>query len=177
MSFVQLKHFPFIRAARSAILMCRALMSGNVDSHWKETLNKRITGLPKLLGFTLKHIKPGSCTATMEIVNEKHMAPNGFLHAGSVVAFADTTAGFGAYASLPEGVHNFTTIELKSNFLGTAREHGSLLRCEAELIHKGKSTQVWDAKVFREDNNQCIALFRCTQMHLYPKDHKTHSTN
>ena len=72
------------------------------------------------------------------------MAPNGFLHAASVIALADTSCGYGCVAYLPQGANGFTTIELKSNFLGTARE--GAIACRAP-VHLGRTTQVWDAVV------------------------------
>jgi uncharacterized protein (TIGR00369 family) len=93
------------------------------------------------------------------------MAPIGYLHAATVIALADTTAGYGAWANLPEAASGFTTLELKTNFLGTARS-GSVA-CEARMIHGGRSTQVWDAVVTVEETGKRIALFRCTQMILY----------
>jgi 1,4-dihydroxy-2-naphthoyl-CoA hydrolase len=92
------------------------------------------------------------------------LAPNGYLHAGAVVALADTACGYGCFASLPEGGTGFTTIELKTNFLGTARE--GTLSCEAARVHGGRTTQVWDATV-RGDDGKTLALFRCTQLVLY----------
>ena len=96
-----------------------------------------------------------------------HMAPNGFLHAASVIALADSACGYGCVISKPDNAVGFTTIELKSNFLGTAREGG--VACEAKLVHGGKTTQVWDAVVTNEQTGKTMALFRCTQMILYPK--------
>jgi 1,4-dihydroxy-2-naphthoyl-CoA hydrolase len=101
-------------------------------------------------------------------VAKHHMAPNGFLHAASVIALADSACGYGCVVSLPEGANGFTTIELKSNFLGTVREGGGVA-CEATLVHGGRNTQVWDAVVTAEATGKTIALFRCTQMVLYPK--------
>ena len=40
---------------------------------------------------------------------------------------------------------------------------------EANLVHGGRTTQVWDAIVKSEATAKTIALFRCTQMLLYPK--------
>jgi uncharacterized protein (TIGR00369 family) len=94
------------------------------------------------------------------------LAPNGYLHAGAIVALADTACGYGCFAFLPEGGTGFTTIELKTNFLGTARE--GTLECEALRVHGGRTTQVWDATVRREAKT--IALFRCTQLILYRDD-------
>ena len=99
------------------------------------------------------------------LVRPEVMAPNGFLHAASVIALADTSCGYGCVASLPEGAKGFTTIELKANFLGTARE--GAIACRATPVHLGRSTQVWDAVVTNEAGGARIALFRCTQMVLW----------
>lgn len=96
------------------------------------------------------------------------MAPNQYLHAASVIGLADSACGFGCVASLPEGAQSFTTIELKSNFLASARK-GETVGCEATLAHGGRNTQVWDATVVNQTTGKTIALFRCTQMILYPR--------
>ena len=92
------------------------------------------------------------------------MAPNGFLHAASVIVLADSCAGYATIAHLPEGAKGFTTIELKSNFLGTAKV--GLIRAEAVAEHLGRTTQVWAATVFNPEGRK-MALFRCTQMVLW----------
>jgi 1,4-dihydroxy-2-naphthoyl-CoA hydrolase len=93
----------------------------------------------------------------------EHLAPNGYLHAGAVATFADTVCGFGCVASLPDGARGFTTLELKVNFLGTARD--GTLTCSGRLVHGGRTTQVWDAEV-RDAAGRTLALFRCTQLLL-----------
>ena len=100
-------------------------------------------------------------------VGEPVMAPNGYLHAGSLVALADTICGYGCRLNLPDGASGFTTIELKSNHLGTTLE-GTVLAV-ATPVHLGRTTQVWDARVTHEQSGRTLALFRCTQMLLYPK--------
>lgn len=132
-----------------------------------EELNRRGDGrLPGYIGIEFLTVETGRITSRLEIRPEL-MAPNGFLHAATVVALADTSCGYGTIASLPEGAMNFTTMELKTNFMGTARE--GMLLCEAEMVHSGRTTQVWDAKVIDGATQKVIALFRCTQMILYPK--------
>ena len=120
--------------------------------------------LPGLLGIVITQVSGSEVRAELT-VNETHMAPNGFLHAGTVVTLADTCAGYGCVANLPPGATGFTTIELKSNHLGTARE-GTILG-SAKAVHLGKTTQVWDATVTHRDTGKTLALFRCTQMVLY----------
>lgn len=133
-----------------------------------EGYNSRGEGLlPGHMGIRILQVEHGRISAELTI-NDHHRAPNGYLHAGTVVTLADTAAGYGCSASLPEGAVNFTTIELKTNFLGTARE-GSLL-CEARIVHSGRTTQLWDAEVMRRDDGRRIAVFRCTQLLIYPKD-------
>ena len=132
-----------------------------------EQLQTRGDGrLPGLLGFRVVGLEEGLLHAELDIRPEV-LAPNGYLHAATVVALADTAAGFGCIAHLPEGAQNFTTIELKANFLGTARE-GTIVAM-ARPVHLGNATQVWDADVTRKVDGKKIALFRCTQMILWPK--------
>jgi uncharacterized protein (TIGR00369 family) len=100
-------------------------------------------------------------------VKPQLMAPNGYLHAGTVVTLADTASGYGCIASLPAGATGFTTIELKSNFLGTARE--GTVDCIARVTHLGRTTQLWDAVITHRETGKTIALFRCTQLLIYPK--------
>ena len=132
-----------------------------------ESFNTRQVGaLPGLLGFEWLEIVHGAAKGRFTVAAH-HMSPNGFLHAGTVVTFADTACGYGCVASLPDGANSFTTIEMKSNHLGTARE--GVVTVEARLVHGGRNTQVWDAEVKAEATGKIIALFRCTQMVLYPK--------
>jgi len=122
--------------------------------------------LPGLVGFRVMAIEQGLLVAELDIRPEL-LAPNGYLHAATVVALADTACGYGCLAHLPKGADNFTTIELKANFIGTARE--GTLTCIAKPAHLGRTTQVWDATVTRHEDGGTIALFRCTQMVLSRK--------
>jgi uncharacterized protein (TIGR00369 family) len=122
--------------------------------------------LPGLIGIRVVAVEHGMLVAELDLRDEL-LAPNGFLHAASVIALADTACGYGCLAHLPDGATSFTTIELKSNFLGTARD--GTLSCIARPVHLGRNTQVWDATVARKADGGTIALFRCTQMVLWPK--------
>lgn len=126
-------------------------------------MSANLTGL---LGIKFISLDGQSLTAEMAVRPEL-LAPNGYLHAGAVITLADTTCGFGTLTNLPLGANNFTTIELKSNFLGTARE--GVITCTAMLAHGGRTTQIWDAKVVDSTTQKAIALFRCTQLVLYPR--------
>jgi len=116
-------------------------LPGDLKIQWDEVANGRAAGW-----FT---------------VETGHMAPNGFLHAASVIALVDSACGYACVASLPEGASGFTTIELKANYLGTARE-GETVACTARLVHGGRMTQVWDAEAVNRTTGKTMAVFRCT---------------
>jgi 1,4-dihydroxy-2-naphthoyl-CoA hydrolase len=122
--------------------------------------------LPGHLGIVILQADASEIRAELTVRPEL-MAPNGFLHAGSVVTLADTAAGYGCFQNLPEGAAGFTTIELKSNHMSTVR--AGIVDCVARPVHLGRTTQVWDATVTAREGGKLLALFRCTQMVLYPK--------
>ena len=122
--------------------------------------------LPGHLGIHFQSVEREQVLCRMPI-RAQVMAPNGFVHAGAVVTLADSASGYGCVANLPPGATGFTTIELKSNFLGTARE--GHITCTAKPVHLGRTTQVWDAIAKHEETGKTLALFRCTQLVLWPK--------
>jgi 1,4-dihydroxy-2-naphthoyl-CoA hydrolase len=121
-------------------------------------------GFPGFVGIEVDEATEGIVRARLPLRDE-HLAPNGYLHAGAVITLADTACGYGCILSLPEGANGFTTIELKTNFLRTART--GTISCEANRVHGGRTTQLWDATV-RDDEDRTLALFRCTQLVLRP---------
>lgn len=122
--------------------------------------------LPGILGMEWETVQRGLVRGRFTVARH-HMAPNGFLHAASVITLADSACGYGCVASLPEGASGFTTLELKTNFISTARE--GVVACEARLVHGGRTTQLWDAEVRHQDTGKVMALFRCTQAVLWPR--------
>lgn len=132
-----------------------------------ETFAERQKGkLPDYLGLAINLDDPDVVTGRFE-VGQHHVAPNGYLHAASVVALLDAACGYGCMSRLPEGASGFTTVELKTNHVGTTLD-GAVI-CEARMVHGGRTTQVWDAVARREGDGATIAFFRCTQLILYPK--------
>jgi 1,4-dihydroxy-2-naphthoyl-CoA hydrolase len=132
-----------------------------------DDLNKRSIGyLPGLFGMDFTALTEGRVESRL-VLRPEFLAPNGYLHAATVVALADTTCGYGTIAHLPAGAQSFTTIELKSNFLGTARD--GTITCIGTVAHSGRITQIWDATVTAEAPGKTIALFRCTQLIIYPR--------
>lgn len=135
--------------------------------NYADALTERQKGfLPEFLGCEWSEARKGFVRGRLP-VRQHHMAPNGFLHAASVIALADSACGYGCILAKPDEATGFTTIELKTNFLGTVRD--GAIAVEARMLHGGRTTQVWDAEVKAEATGKTIAIFRCTQMLLYPK--------
>ena len=135
-----------------------------------DEINDSFAGtLPAMLGIRATLAEQGEVHLEMP-VRSTLMAPNGYLHAGSLVTLADTSCGVGCRSMLPQGAVGFTTIELKSNHLGTARD-GTVVSV-AKTVHAGRTTQVWDAVVTHRETGKTLAMFRCTQMILYPAPQK-----
>jgi len=133
-----------------------------------EFLNKAGAGfLPEYLGIVMTSIGDGEVTCEVTI-ERRHMALlNDALHAGTSLTLADTACGVGCFACLPEGATGFATLEVKSNMLSSVRD--GTLQCSARAIHRGRSTQVWEATVFHKESGRKVAFFWCTQFIMYPK--------
>jgi 1,4-dihydroxy-2-naphthoyl-CoA hydrolase len=151
------------RERRAPVAAPRPTPTGE-DRPLIDELNALLEGrLPGLIGMRVTGA--GAETVTAELtVREEILAPNGYLHAATVVALADTACGIGTRLALPEGA-SFTTLEVKANYLGTAR--AGRVTVTATPGHRGRRTQIWDATVCDEDG-RAIALFRCTQLVTTP---------
>lgn len=122
--------------------------------------------LPGMLGLEILTCTAERVTGRIP-VTPPLIAGTGFLWAPVVIALADTLCAYGTGEGLPAGARSFTTVELKTNFLGTAAV-GAAIVGEATPVHRGRTTQVWDAQVREEAAGRTVALFRCTQLILYP---------
>ena len=140
--------------------MSETIMSANLTERQKGFL-------PDHMGLEWLDARPGFVKGRFE-VKPHHLAPNTFLHAASVIALADSACGYGCVISRPEGALNFTTIELKSNFLGTARAGRRRLSRPTSSMADARPRSGTPI-VKDEASGKTIALFRCTQMLLYPK--------
>jgi 1,4-dihydroxy-2-naphthoyl-CoA hydrolase len=121
-------------------------------------------GLPGTLGIEVLSVEPDEVRLRLPVAG-KVLAWNGYLHAGAVVSLADTACGYATVRNLPDDAKGFTTVELKSNFIGTALE--GTVSCIARAQHMGRTTQVWDAQVRSDASGKPIAHFRCTQLILW----------
>ncbi len=103
-----------------------------------ELMNERGQGrLPSLFGFRVMAVEQGLLVAELDIRPEL-LAPNGFLHAATVVTPADTACGYGCIAHLPEGAGNFTT--------DRAQEPISSARRATARLPASRSPRISDAR-------------------------------
>jgi uncharacterized protein (TIGR00369 family) len=121
---------------------------------------------PGMCGVEITGCEADLVTGRFPVTREL-VAGTGFLWAPVVITLADWLCAAGTGIGLPEGA-SFTTLELKTNFLGTVREGGAVCG-RARPVHRGRTTQVWDVEVSDEASGRVIALFRCTQMVLLPR--------
>jgi uncharacterized protein (TIGR00369 family) len=127
-----------------------------------EDLNRANEGkLPGHLGLTITEVADGRVVGRLN-VRPDLVAHTGYLLAGAVLSVADILCAYGVSTAWPEGANGFTTAEVKCNFTGTLRE-------AATLLHGGRTTQVWDARVEDAASGKLMAAFRCTQIILYPR--------
>jgi len=122
--------------------------------------------LPGHLGLSITEVADGRVVGRFE-VRPDLVAHTGYLLAGAVLSVADILCAYGVSTAWPEGASGFTTAEVKCNFTGTLLDGAAI--CTADLLHGGRMTQVWDAKVTSAADGRLMAAFRCTQIILYPR--------
>ena len=132
-----------------------------------ERLNQANEGkLPGHLGLVITEVDDGKVAGRFKVRTDL-VAHTGYLLAGAVLSVADILCAYGVSTAWPEGASGFTTAEVKANFVGTLRDGEAI--CTASLLHGGRTTQVWDAKVEDAATGKLMAAFRCTQIILYPR--------
>ncbi len=132
-----------------------------------DDLNRANEGkLPAHLGLRITEVADGKVVGRFA-VRPDLVAHTGYLLAGSLLSVADILCAYGVSTAWPDGANGFTTVEVKCNFLGTLLE--GEVECVAELLHGGRTTQVWDATLSDPATGKRLALFRCTQIILYPR--------
>ncbi len=119
------------------------------------------------------HLGPGAARAEM-VVDAQHLNQRGLCQGGAIVTLADATAAWATYCLVPDG-HGFTTLELHTNLIGTARK-GDVLVALARSVHAGRSTAVLSVEVLHlaqerlsAPNRRLCAMFTCTQSVLLPR--------
>lgn len=113
-----------------------------------------------LLGINFTKILPDRIQATMP-VNHKTCQPNGWLHGGASLAFAESLAGAGSYLLIDRERFNVYGLQVSGNHISST-DNGTV-HGNAQLMHKGKTTHVWEVEI-TDDNRKLISLVRVTNI-------------
>ena len=101
-----------------------------------------------LLGIEFTAASPDRVEATLTVRKELCTRPD-ILHGGALMALADSVGAAGTVLNLPKGAST-TTIESKTNFFAAA-PIGETIRAVCEPVHRGRTTMVWQTRIFRAD--------------------------
>ncbi len=130
-----------------------------------DRLNNDPLPFAKLLGIRFTSAELDKVCAEMPVREDLCTRP-AIAHGGVMMAFADTLGGMATFLNLPEGTSTIT-VESKTNFLAAAPV-GTFVRGEATPEHRGRTTMVWQTRLFTE-TGKLAALVTQTQLVLSPK--------
>lgn len=97
-----------------------------------------------LIGLELDTLSRGHCRMALTIDSRRHHNPQHVVHGSVLHAMADTGMGMALYTTLDEGQW-CATIEIKVSYLRAVS--AGHLSCEAQLVHRGKTTAHLDARL------------------------------
>ena len=101
------------------------------------------------LGISLTYVSDSRVEATMP-VDHRTRQPFGILHGGATLALAETVAGLGSMLSIkPE--EYAVGMQVSGNHISSAHE-GDTVRAVATIVHRGRSSHVWNVDVFTSTN-------------------------
>ena len=97
------------------------------------------------LGIQYTYASEDRIEATMP-VDERTRQPFGILHGGATLALAETVAGLGSMLTVkPDEI--VVGMQVSGNHIPSAHE-GDTVRAVATIIHRGRSSHVWNVDVF-----------------------------
>ena len=117
---------------------------------------------PGLMGVRVTELADDRVVAEMPVRADLCTA-GGILHGGAYMAFADTLGAVGTFMTLPQGART-TTTDSSTKFIAAAKV-GTVVTGEAVALHRGRTTQVWQTSVRRDDGKLCAVVTQ-TQMVL-----------
>ncbi|MEI7557144.1 hotdog fold thioesterase [Candidatus Chlorohelix sp.] len=111
------------------------------------------------LDIEIVEASPEKMVGTMQ-VNSKNHQPFGLLHGGANVALAESLASLGAWLNLPDRTtHVAVGQEINANHLRPIGD--GMVTGEATPLHRGRSSQVWDIKIY-DEKRRLVCVSRCT---------------
>ena len=101
------------------------------------------------LGIQYTYASEERIEATMP-VDHRTRQPFGILHGGATLALAETVAGLGSMITCqPDEI--VVGMQVSGNHISSAHE-GDTVRAVATIVHKGRSSHVWNVDVFTSTN-------------------------
>lgn len=101
------------------------------------------------LGIQYTYASDERVEATMP-VDYRTRQPFGILHGGATLALAETVAGLGSMI-ICESDEIVVGMQVSGNHVSSAHE-GDTVRAVATIVHKGRSSHVWNVDVFTSTN-------------------------
>lgn len=115
--------------------------------------------LAEALGIVFTEIGPDYLRARMP-VDRRTRQYLGILHGGASVALAETVASTASNLVVNPQTHYCVGLEINANHLRSVRE--GYVWAEARPIHLGRSTHVWDIRIYEEGTDAIVAALRHT---------------
>lgn len=101
------------------------------------------------LGIQYTYVSQDRVEATMP-VDHRTRQPFGILHGGATLALAETVAGLGSMI-LCQPDEFVVGMQVSGNHISSAHE-GDTVRAVGTIVHKGRSSHVWNVDVFTSTN-------------------------
>lgn len=118
--------------------------------------------LMEQLGIEYLELAEGYVRARMP-VDKRTIQPFGILHGGASIALAETVAGLGSYLIIDQSQYEARGMTVNANHVGTAKS--GYVVAEAEIIHQGNNTHIWDVTISSEAGDK-ISICRVTNIIL-----------
>jgi uncharacterized protein (TIGR00369 family) len=102
-----------------------------------------------VMNFAITDVSEGRAVCEGE-PGEEHYNPIGVVHGGYASTLLDSAMGCAVHTTLPAGV-GYTTQTLEVKFVRPITRDSGVLRCEAEVIHRGRRQATVEGKLLSED--------------------------
>ena len=92
-------------------------------------------------------------------VGPKARQSYGLLHGGASVALAETAASFGTGLNVDPERQWVVGSEISASHLRSAKD--GFVLAEATVLHKGRTSMVWDIRILTETDRTPLCISRC----------------
>ena len=136
----------------------------------KQTLLERVNNfrsntLMETLGIEYTDVGDDFLVAKMPVTPAVHQ-PDGVLHGGATVALAESVGSAAAIVFLDSERYFIRGIEISANHVKSVRD--GFVFAKATILHKGRTTQLWDIKV-RDEQDTLISSIKLTTIAIPKK--------